>query len=457
MINSINYKGYWKFAESEKWMIPGELSFSTENGIELSGIGSFSEKDDSSFFKNRIVHGITTDGKKITLINCRGGYSISVPGLKTVKLYSEFIIIGDYFNSLEEIKFDTVAIHYYYLDEWVNRNGFELYETKDSTETKEAKALKYTQPDLIELFKSDQKEVLLWFSSESPFIISNNRVNAITQKVYYNIIYSESQPLKTVQDDVNHIKNFMTFGLSRVTVPTELIGFYGKDEERKKVQIIYDQSFYPQKVSDFLHTNTCLFTYDHIAANDKTVFKEWFVKYEKLAPVFDRYFDAIYNHYLYEINYFLNLISALETYHRRTSTESFFEPSYYQELIKKIKEALPSDNKRLNDWFKKFDHMNEVSLRNRLKGICNRFKNVFNDIEPETKNFISKVVYTRNYYTHYSEELEAIIIKREDFNRYNSLLNVLIQLCLLSELGFDEDAMKQAIRRNVNNRYLFKS
>lgn len=456
MVESLKYNGYWKYPESDQWTVPGELTFSTEGGIQFNGIGSFGSKEEHGRFENKTVHGFTTNGIKVTLLNCKGSFSTSTPGLKIVRLNAEHIILGDYFKSPDEISFETIAVHYHYLDEWVDKSGFDVHEEEDAT-GKETKVLTYTQPDLIELYTGPEKDVLLWFSYASPMVITDTKVNSFTQKVYFNIIYKEPKGLELVKDDVGHIKNFITFGLSRITAPTDLIGYYKNSVgEKKKVQIIYGQKFYPDRSDRYLHTNTCLFTFEHIESKSKTIFKEWFLKYETLAPVFDRYFDTIYNHYLYEVNHFLNLISALETYHRRTSEETYFDVDYYKALKIKIKDVLPEGDKKINDWFGKFEFMNEVSLRNRLKKVCEKFNDIFLELEPETKTFINKVLATRNYYTHYNERLRADIVTKIEFRRYNGLLNVLIQLCLLSELGFETKEMKEAIKRNINNWGLLK-
>lgn len=74
MLEKIKLNGYWKLPEQADWQITGELTFSLVDGVKLNTIGKFEGQEREAEFQYDIIHGFSTDGKKISLINCSGLY-----------------------------------------------------------------------------------------------------------------------------------------------------------------------------------------------------------------------------------------------------------------------------------------------------------------------------------------------------------------------------------------------
>ena len=325
MLEKIKLNGYWKLPEQADWQITGELTFSSVDGVKLNTIGKFEGQEHEAEFQYDIIHGFSTDGKKISLINCSGYYAKSMPGIIQSAIQAEYIIIGYYFNSISDMNFDSVSVHYSYLDEWVNIPGIGTSQIIDEKGGKSfSYLLKYTQPDLIELYTSKAKDILIWFSAIVP-MTKGLTDTTISQKVFINFINKEIISFDKSMKEINHFRNFFAFGLSRVVIPTEIIGYLKpSNEDQIKISIIFKENYYPKHFKDFIFDYTTLFSFKHISGRVKEITANWLIKYEKLRPVFDRYFDCIYNPHIYPINYFQNLVFAIETYHRTISDETYF-------------------------------------------------------------------------------------------------------------------------------------
>jgi hypothetical protein len=99
---------------------------------------------------------------------------------------------------------------------------------------------------------------------------------------------------------------------------------------------------------------------------------------------------------------------------------------------------------RLSDYL---NYGNEFSLRKRLKQLLNGLREATRKkITPKEEGFVDSVVCTRNYLTHYNEELKdkATTDLESQFN-LNGKLRALISILLLREAGLSEDVIAPRI------------
>jgi predicted secreted protein len=143
---------------------------------------------------------------------------------------------------------------------------------------------------------------------------------------------------------------------------------------------------------------------------------------------------------------FLSTVHAIESYHRRTMKNFELPEKQHKKRIEEILNAVPHEHK---DWLEnKLAYSNEPGLRRRLKEILEKFADVLNDFIPDKDLFIHKVVTTRNYLIHYDEKLKEQSAKREELYYLTQKIKILIEICLLKELGFTSDNIKSLISRN---------
>ena len=192
-----------------------------------------------------------------------------------------------------------------------------------------------------------------------------------------------------------------------------------------------------------------LFTYRDIADKFESYYQNWIANKEILQPIYNLYFGIIYNKYMYLDQKFLGLIQAVESFHRRTSNETDLSREEHEQRIEKILDSTPQEYRKRLKW--KLLYSNEIVLRKRLDILLEQFPHVIDDYSLSKGEFIDLVVITRNYLTHYDEELKS---KAADNNKQHELylrLMLLVESCLLSQLGFEKnkiiDLMNQSKRR----------
>lgn len=177
----------------------------------------------------------------------------------------------------------------------------------------------------------------------------------------------------------------------------------------------------------------------------------WFAKAEKLRDVYNLFFGTFYNSTLFLESAFLSLTQALETYSRSVRDARYVEPDEYQmiaaSLIAAIPPGTPPDLKQ--SLRSRIKYGNEYSLRKRLTEILG-------SLEPETvklicndpKRFANRIVDTRNYLTHYTNELKADAVRGAELYIANLRLQLLLTILLCKELGIIESSLCEVLKQN---------
>ncbi|MGH8138461.1 MAG: HEPN domain-containing protein [Steroidobacteraceae bacterium] len=195
------------------------------------------------------------------------------------------------------------------------------------------------------------------------------------------------------------------------------------------------------------------FHYGDVLALGADRFQVWIATHTPLDPVFDLYLGLLRQTGLAELS-FLMVVQALETYHRRTGTDTILATSTWDPLREEIAAVItaaktgPAEQGLLN----KLTFYNEVSLRYRLKALLRPLAGVGDEITGQSgSNFVNAVVATRNYYTHWDAKSESAALRGEALVYATSRLTALLEILLLRDIGFasDSPAWIEILRRRA--------
>ena len=250
---------------------------------------------------------------------------------------------------------------------------------------------------------------------------------------------------------INLLQNFLTLGVSKPVIPLMIRGKTKRQmrSESQVTELNFDSGNIKEFESEKIDRSQMFFTFEDIKDRFDSFFNNWIEKKELLSPVYNLYFATLYNKHLYLENKFLNFVQALETYHRRVYDGKYMDNDDYEELRKKLVSAIPRDvNRNLKerlDGYLVFG--NEFSLRKRLKDLFEQ-KPILKDLIDDN-NFIQEVVDARNYYVHYDKEEEYDVPSGQYLHELTRRLEICLKVCLLSELGFDQDKIKKMMKRSL--------
>lgn len=204
----------------------------------------------------------------------------------------------------------------------------------------------------------------------------------------------------------------------------------------------------PKKLSP----QNMLFRYNDISENFESYLRKWFENANNLKPMYDLYFSIIHSSNMYVDHKFLSLMQALETYHRRILGGNELSENHHNKRILEILTAVPDQYRQ---WLEeKLKYSNELSLRKRMKELLGRHSDVMSVYISDLTDFKNKAVDTRNYMTHYDLSLKDKASTGIDLWKLVIELEILVEVCLLSETGFTDAQLKNLFQRTQRYKFL---
>jgi len=456
MLEPFEYRGLWWLPEQPERSVAGVLKFSQDDAA-LELIGHLPREDlarDPASGEVQVsigpesrdrILGLSTDGKRFTLDQCHStGFNLAFPGIMTERFVPSLILEGHHYEPGELVVFDELLVRYTQLDAWVATSGF------TSTPMPPNEHGKMAGIDLSFRLPPPVTVALQSATAQVTFSSTTNHTAtevSVTQLAAFRLRFQEPQPVEAALEFGYQLRNFVALGVGRPVTPLAISGFVlpppdaepdaftGAPARKLKINLFYRLSHVP--VVKELHPAQMLFSLADAGDRFGELLQSWFAKQEVLRPVFDLYFGAIYNRHAFLEQRFLSLMQAIETYHRRTSTETDLSPAEHARRLDEILQATPGQYRQ---WLaRKLEYSNELVLRRRLDDVIKRCPQVVMRLIDKKRAFVHRVGTARNYFTHYNPELADEAPKGLDLYPLAMQLQALIEMCLLLELGFDCD------------------
>lgn len=446
--------GYFWLPENEDKKIPGTLSILDGGEIELEVVGLFDESIEALNGNDdlrRIVGHVEKDGF-VTLENCfYRKKNIAFGGISKSTVHVNKVISGVAYDKDEAITFNTVSFTVEGLNEWVGITGIEISRSSDC----KTATITYTPQQEIVYNLQTGFKLHIFFGYTLPG--SDNTTEAsITHRTYFKLSSNDAKEFSEFSKIVHRITYLLGFAIdSTVTISdvsatsNEIVREISKGKTIPVPMKLYYPSLPFSDNVPKIDTHKMLFRFADISENAEHVFNQWLSTYSIIRPSLGLYFSAVSGDYKYLDGKFLALAQALETYHRRTSNETLKDEADFRAMIASILWSCPKQNRK---WLLgRLYHGNEINLGQRIKRIIEPYKSYIGS-QKQRKKFIRNVVNTRNYLTHYSEELEKDSLKGLELWSLCQKMEAVFQLHLLQQLGFKEFD----IQRLLSNNYTLK-
>ncbi len=439
--------GYFWLPENEDNKLPGVLSIDNGGKIELEIVGHFNEgfksiSDDIDL--SRIIGHVEKDGL-VTLDDCfytRKNFSFG--GISKSIILVNKVLSGAAWGKSEELNFNTFSFSVDCLDEWVGISGI----TVDNDWEDRTATIRYNPPEKIKIELSNGMTLEICFAYTLPGF-PNLTEAKITQSAFFRLTSEVSRELSDFTSIAFKITNLMCFAMDGIVTLKDVSATSSKiqrkigDNETSPVpiSIYYQSNPFSEKIPK-KSWHDMLFTFGTIKVNAKEVFNNWINAYEYLAPAIGLYFSTKIGAQKYLDGKFLALAQGLETYHRRTSSETLMDKATYESLVSEILKGCPNDH---IDWLKgRLIHGNEINLGKRLKKIIEPFKGHIGTSSERSK-LLRKIVDTRNYLTHYSEDLHGQAAKGRELWVICLKMEAIFNLHFLKVIGFTDKEIDMVV------------
>lgn len=447
--------GYFWLPSNLEKKIPGTLIIKIGGKIELEIIGHFSDSypssnNDNIDFKRVIGH--VEKLEFVTLENCfYTNKNYSFGGISKSKINADLALSGVEYEQDEVITFDSFNFSIDGLEEWVGISGISVEHNNDFLGAK----IQFQQPDFLSYQLKDGLRLEIKFGHSMS--MSPNPINLeLSQNTFFKVISEKSLNIDEIAFYIHKFVTFLNFAID-ANISLKSVYCFSNSFTREvndinrpePIGLYYASSPFDEKIPK-IEWHTMLFRFVDIKDRFNEIIDKWLGAYENISPSLNLYFSTKTGAQKYVDGQFLALAQALETYHRRTSDETYVTKKEFKALLNEMKSKCPEKHK---DWLAgRLDNGNEISLRNRLNRIVESFKSIIGT-DDEVELIIKLIVDTRNYLTHYNPKLEKKAASGQNLWNLCRKMEAILQLHLLKELGFNESEISSVL----NNTYKFKN
>lgn len=341
------------------------------------------------------------------------GYTRS--GLTHVTLEARYASTILQFKKTEGLKFQSSMMKFEGMDEWLDKNGFEI---KSHDDTKQYKTtVEFTQPKPIDIIKTKSEQVYFYFRASSPMFANTNRVT-IDQSIFLNWENKDPKSINELIAFSDRLQNFFSF-IS--TYPArrlqhEIRLLKGKYNPKKSNGYLNLDLYYKDRAiqfKDHAKKSDFLFTYSTFGDQSKEILANWISIYEKYTIAFDQYFDMKYNKNLHLTSRLTTMTSILEI------------------VYVKIFDKDPRN------------------LALKLNNLIGAKKELFSSLPISKDNMVEQIVAVRKYFVHgtTSDHFVEENTSERSMLKFSIQLENIFKIFILSELGISDDDISKMITR----------
>ncbi|WP_276133072.1 HEPN domain-containing protein [Polluticoccus soli] len=404
MDENIRWKGYFYHPSNKNDQLPGLLTFNQSDGIELELFGHFETVRSVSSREQTILLGFTSEGKKLTLLNCfEDSRGMSLPGFPTSSYSAIYLFVGQHFEGVDQIEFNSCAIEYQDLNYWLDISGFEVpkynYEINELNVT-------YRQPDRITFMLKEDWKAEFEFVFNRPFEYWQPHSEVrIRQAPIFKLIPSSLTSFNDFHETYSSFNSFLS--INYFSYPKQLsVTFYiDKEADDKHGANFIKVDLYFQRGVDFKNKrhdsrHRFLLEYKNYGEHFDQFVTRWYELEEIVEASISILTETLMNRGNPMELHFISLVQALENYHRRVIDS------------------------------------NKKSLNIRLDEIVSRLPSKVADVLLSSEiDFTKRVTKNRNYYTHYSEDHKKFAHSISELFVLSEKLKLILIVSLMIDLG----------------------
>lgn len=425
----------WWLPNDNTNKIPGILRFKEPDWPSLELLGAFEPSIFYDRMSYKIIHGLSQDGKPITLCNCEvTNINWSSSGTSQAKYLVHFVLIGHHFSDVDDIEFSEADLEFSHLFDWIGRSAVEQQFSSD------AFGLSHTLPNPIE-FPADFGKYSCKFGGSTHHELG---LHSIRERRFINIKADTSKHIDSfISEYIRPFQHFLSLGTQK---PAFIRRFNFLVSEENSVEVYLRQHSLPVNYAEKrIKGHKMLFTLSDVFERKERILRKWSRNRDKTLEVRRLIYDTINTGDLFLHHRFLNTIQAIETYHSRVFKSEILEPTKHKARKKNIVDSCPREHA---EWLKaRLANSNSKTLSMRLNDLMRRYKSSLSPIIADFDWFNKKIRDTRNYYTHYNKEFRDKALKDEALLWNTERLSVLANACLLKELGFNRDEIKNLFEK----------
>lgn len=367
-----------------------------------------------------VLHGITDDGKRVSLHDCFDvSSSTTTLGLGRRVIYVRFALLGFHSGGPDPLLSGACAV-FGGSRQWYGRSNLKVESSKSMRSVRFA----YEAEPGVVLF-DDEGLLLRMYSTLASvsYGFDQDGTYSLKEELRFELDASPARPLGELNRVLVACRDFLSIATQSFCAAEQWWVYQGSGRETE------DATFHARPVFCDRHPSKhpleMLFTYQDVAHGPAAYFSRWLKEADRLASIRSLYFSAVFGD-LFVQSRFLNLTQALEAFHRR------------------YRSAAPAGL----DPQKRARFERSYPLQERLKDLFREHRWALGEVVTRPTELLPEIVSRRRRFTHFPVEEDDGVDERRDWLGFNALLRFLLELCFLKVAGFTDDELAGLAKRN---------
>ncbi len=424
------FTGIWYLPDKQDNPVAGMLHYNKKEKILLELIGSLFHEDNpvKVFFDDEsdyqpIIYGESSDGKKMTLVNCNKGaqsYNFS-SRFPLTSFNCQYIIVGTHLIDKNQRCFNRINVIIPELSQWIYPSLIEKKIFFDNEKLSKYEInIPLEQKILKEVELNDHFKLIL--KSGCNFKESNDQRDLkVNQYTYFQVeTIDEKSAFPDFLEQAYLFIHFLSLASLTAQSPTEIYLFnnddfqaFNNEKHFNAIEILSINRFEESNKEKAI----LLFRYNKIENEFPEIIKKWYSLSKELAPIRNHLLNSIQKKTTFTSLDFLIVVQALEGYHTR---------------------------------FVKFQKKGRIYLRERLEHLIQLYSPEIQKIKDIDFN-IQKVVDSRDYFSHFFPRSEKTnIVDGLELFELTKKLKLLLICCVLDLVGFSKQKINEIVKSNPN-------
>ncbi len=347
-----------------------------------------------------LLHGCDEHGKPITLLHTSRNSQSMSGATARFKCSAGYALLGIHIAKPEEFKAHKLTLRVQYLFDWLNRTGFKRQET-----VKYESKIQHVLPD--DLTFEVNPELKLKIASSSHYHFSH-RLQSVKEDMAITFESASGFYISDCHELVSAVRHLLHFSILREVYPISLIC---NVDGVGMIEFISGSN--RTEAPDEQSSDRWIFQFADVEKDFGMFFQKWLSFLKQFDEAVGCYFTTVYHSLPPAIEH-LCLTQALEAYH-----------------------GIKNQSLNHQDFVGKIQRLTETHRA--------AFSNVF----PAAAEFAAIVRDNRNYYTHHNPKWlkDGRVVSRGDLYRLNVKLRILMQACILAELGLSAHSVSRLSRQ----------
>lgn len=433
-LNEIHWTGQWWITDRPSVKLSGLLRYDSSDRITLQLIGSPRDIENFNtgipFPSDKTVNGIAETGTLCTLMN--------IIEYRDSKLTMLYLFVGAHFMTKNEIVFSSLKVRFLNFENWMCQDPYEINESLLNH------SCAYRAPNGFDISLQKPRVRI-----ETAFAYHMQRAQfqnvEMEHKAYIKVTPERNEPFDYYRQVIVVLKDLLTLLIGKVVYHKELYGYMINAEGLTvEVGIVIAESRIAH--ADDLRCEDMIAPFPKVRERLPSILDKWFESYGRMKSVYNLFFGALSNPYLFQEFRFLSLIQALESFHRIIKGGKYIDDSSeeWKGAVKLMIASIPSslEKSHKQSLEKKIEFGYQYSLRKRMKELTSSISpDSLRRMSPKQNNgdyFTKRIVEARNYFTHYDELNRPQSFTGGELDKAVERLKLLLILLLMKEIGVDD-------------------